>query len=721
MSCSKTNVTDWGQFGYPKPNPCGDPPTGFGVAPDPSTSLGGALRSQNLGTAGYDRAAFGGKLLRVDADGNAAAGNPLAGSPVSGADRIIAQGFRNPLRFAIRPGTNEVWVGDVGWFQYEEIDRIVPSSNVLNFGWPCYEGDGPQSGWQALDSGVCQTLYNTPAGSPTSVVQPWFTYSHSESVVAGDGCSMDQASISGMAFYPGGAYPAKYTNALFFADYSRGCIWNMFADANGLPDASTRQLFVGDASGPVDLQIGPGGDLFYVDIAQGTLRRVKFFVANQPPLASVTADVTSGPAPLTVHFNASGSSDPEGKALTFSWDFDGNGTFGDGGESGPTPTFVYTTPGTFPARVQVTDPEGASNTASVTISAGNDPPVVTISAPTPPLNFAIGDEIHFSGTATDPQQGTLPPSAMTWTLTVHHCPVPDSCHEHPVQDFPGIASGEFVAPDHEQPSFLELTLRATDAGGLSASTSIDLQPRTTTLSIDTNPSGLTIGVGEAGQTTPFQRTLAVGSRTLVSAPTPQELGGVTFTFASWSDGGAAAHDLVTVDGGTSLVATFGRGCESNAECDDGNACSDDACVDEACVSTPRTCAPIDDCHQNGGCDPTTGQCVTQPLDLAGGQCVCRTMLDGTCDAEDALPSGLRRILLQRLTRACDMLDGVNPDKPSKKSAALRRLVRRLAHRVTVTAADRIREPCRTTLSERLKEVLELVKSLHPTKGDGGQS
>src|SRR5262249_55863115 len=158
--------------------------------------------------------------------------------------------------------------------------------------------------------------------------------------------------------------------------------------------------------------------------------------------------------------------------------------------------------------------------------------------------FAIGDEIHFSGQAIDPQEGALPPSKMTWTLDIHHCPAPDACHVHPVQDYPGIASGEFIAPDHEQPSFLELTLTATDSGGLSASDSIELDPRTTTLSIDTNPSGLTIGVGEAGQTTPFQRTLAVGSRTLVSAPTPQELGGVTYTFASWSDAGEAAHDIV---------------------------------------------------------------------------------------------------------------------------------------------------------------------------------
>jgi hypothetical protein len=166
-------------------------------------------------------------------------------------------------------------------------------------------------------------------------------------------------------------------------------------------------------------------------------------------------------------------------------------------------------------------------------------------------------------------------------------------------------------------------------------------------------------------------------------------------------------------------------------------CAGDESSVECCSQPGVQCCPAGEqfnpttqrCTRNTGCgpcpagflcDPTTGQCATQPLDLAGGQCVCRTMLDGTCDAEDALPAGLRRILLQRLARACDLLDGMSPEMPKKKSAALKRLVRRLTHRVTVTAADRIREPCRTSLSARLQEVLELVNTLHPAKGKGGR-
>ena len=50
--------------------------------------------------------------------------------------------MRNPFRFTFRPGTSELWIGDVGWNDWEEIDRILSptDSTVENFGWPCYEG-----------------------------------------------------------------------------------------------------------------------------------------------------------------------------------------------------------------------------------------------------------------------------------------------------------------------------------------------------------------------------------------------------------------------------------------------------------------------------------------------------------------------------------------------------------------------------------------------------
>ena len=101
--------------------------------------------------------------------------------------------------------------------------------------------------------------------------------------------------------------------------------------------------------------------------------------------------------------------------------------------------------------------------------------------------------INFSGSATDPQDGTLPASALKWDLIMQHCP--SNCHSHPVQSFVEVSSGSFTAPDHEYPSYLELKLTATDSGGLTDTKVLRLDPKTVTLTFQTNPGGLSLTVG----------------------------------------------------------------------------------------------------------------------------------------------------------------------------------------------------------------------------------
>ena len=114
---------DYGQEGNPV-NPCGDPPGGVGGPMSPPTAEGGKLRSQDLRTTS-DPLGLSGAVIRIDPDtGAGVPGNPLFSSTNPNERRLIAYGLRNPFRLAIRPGTNEVWLGDVGQGQWEEINRV---------------------------------------------------------------------------------------------------------------------------------------------------------------------------------------------------------------------------------------------------------------------------------------------------------------------------------------------------------------------------------------------------------------------------------------------------------------------------------------------------------------------------------------------------------------------------------------------------------------------
>jgi len=362
-----------------------------------------------------------------------------------------------------------------------------------------------------------------------------------------------------MAFYQGGPFPDSYDGALFFADYSRDCIWAMKKGANGLPDPAKRSTFVAGAAAPVDLQIGPNGDLFYVDLTGGTVRRISYFAANQPPVARATGDPTNGPAPLTVNFDGTSSSDPEGGSLSYAWDLDDDGAFDD--STSPRPTYTYAAAGDHQVQLKVTDAKGASDVLDqpLTISAGNTAPTATIGSPLSTTTWKVGDTISFSGSATDQQDGALGASGLTWSLIMHHCSSANSCHEHRVQDFSGVASDSFVAPDHEYPSYLELRLTATDSGGLTDTKSVRLDPKTVALTFQSEPAGLQLTVGSSSGTTPFSRTVIAGSKNSVSAPSPQTLGGINYTFASWSDGGAQSHDIVAPDAVATYTATYTSG------------------------------------------------------------------------------------------------------------------------------------------------------------------
>ena len=89
-------------------------------------------------------------------------------------------------------------------------------------------------------------------------------------------------SLSGLEFYPqaGGSFPAAYRGALFFGDRWRDCIWALLPGPDGLPRPGNVVKFAQQADSPIDLEVGPGGDLYYVDSKNQVVKRFRFSPPN---------------------------------------------------------------------------------------------------------------------------------------------------------------------------------------------------------------------------------------------------------------------------------------------------------------------------------------------------------------------------------------------------------------------------------------------------------
>ncbi|HVY77813.1 MAG TPA: PQQ-dependent sugar dehydrogenase [Solirubrobacterales bacterium] len=581
------STPDYGELGD-TPNPCGDPPGGYGVAPNPqSAAKGGSLRSQ-------DPTDLDGKILRVDPDtGFGVAGNPLFGNETAvGVEaenerRVVAMGFRNPFRFTFDPRTDEIYTDNVGSSEIEEIDRFpTPPTALYNSGWPCYEGPERQYQFETLGLDVCEGLYaeEDDGGEPTA--EPFFYYSHGQAVVPGDECPIEYGSaLGGISFYEGSGFPAKYKGALFVTDPVRGCVWAVFRDSDGELDPSTAALFMRESHiyPAVDIEEGPEGGFYYANLfgdeeyGDGAIHRITYSPGS--PTARLTANPPYGTSlPLHVEFDASESTDPDGQPLTYRWDLDGNGSFEtEAGVGGDSKSRNFTEAELEEAEdseedsnglnkvisVQVEDPDHHTSVARVTVFPGDSPPQPEIDIPQESLKWGVGDEIHFHGSATiynreaEEQESLYEPLGYYWSTRLLHCPTgPDACHGHPLQVFAGTREGEFVAPEHDYPSYIEITLRVADHRGLIASKTIKLEPRAVTTTIASSPPGIELTAGLSQGPAPFGLTSVEGSHLLLSAPKTAEVGGRNYVWRGWSDAGERIHTIVA-DGSTpAYTATY---------------------------------------------------------------------------------------------------------------------------------------------------------------------
>jgi len=191
---------------------------------------------------------------------------------------------------------------------------------------------------------------------------------------------------------------------------------------------------------------------------------------------------------------------------------------------------------------------------SPTAPLPNRAPTVLISDPTSTQLFAGGDTLTIQLTATDPDQGTLTGTALSWWVVLHH-----GDHTHPFQPVTTGASGSLGIPrtGHDEADiFLRIHARVVDAGGLADTTFVDIQPRLMTLTLNSVPSGLQVALDGQPRTTPYSEQTVVGMQRTVGGLDPLEVGGARYAFLQWADGGDIQRTIVTTPTPLTLTARY---------------------------------------------------------------------------------------------------------------------------------------------------------------------
>jgi glucose/arabinose dehydrogenase len=501
--------------------------------------------------AARDMHALVGKILRITRDGGIPADNPFQGAGTTRCHQtgfvtagltcqeIYATGLRNPFRIALDPNATgvKIHINDVGQNTWEEIDLGAPGAD---YGWNVREGP-------------CVTGSSSNCGQPpVGMTNPIYWYRQGDP----SGCR----AITGGAFVPAGIWPAAYTGTYLFADYVCGRIFRLDRQGDGTYLRTDFATGLGSNSA-VHMAFGPYNGtqaLFYTTYEDsGSVRRIEYTgSANREPFAALSASPTSGPAPLQVDFDGSGSGDPDaGDTLTYLWDF-GDGATAEG--SSPTISHTYTATASFTASLRVRDNHGAlSLPATRTIQPGNTAPTPVINAPADTARFRVGETVVLNGEATDAQDGAIPASSLRWRVLRHH----GTSHTHPW--LPETAGNDIAisTPPPEDlatttNSFLEIQLTATDSQGLASTVTRQFRPRLVDLTFVTEPAGLTLGINGEPITGPQTFSSWEGWTFPASAARQQDGNGAWWVFDHWSGGGASTHDVTTGATPATHSATF---------------------------------------------------------------------------------------------------------------------------------------------------------------------
>ena len=403
-----------------------------------------------------------GKILRIHPTPDGGYSIPAENLFADGKDgraEIYGMGIRNPFRMTVDDATGTLYFGDVGPNVLPELgvvpdgyDEINATKTAGNFGWPLFVG--PNEALPLFDFDAKKEIKRFDSQSPenpsprntgikklppaipalvwySSVASKRFPTlgSGGRSIMAGPVYHFDAANPSAIKL------PEQFDGRLFIYEWMRNWIQTVKLGTPGpeiepfVPAMTLRR--------PIDMKLGTDGALYVIEYgdkwwenADSRIVRIVYRRGNRAPVAKITAGETAGMPPIALTLDASGSTDPDGDALTFSWSIAGVEQPAHGAKF----LHTFTQPGSYDVMLTARDGSGATGTAKETICVGNARPVVRFEAPAHGSFFDWGSEIPYRVLVKETDGDTVQPNLVAVTGEFRN------------RRFPGVGEKEVIDP-----------------------------------------------------------------------------------------------------------------------------------------------------------------------------------------------------------------------------------------------------------------------------------
>lgn len=380
-----------------------------------------------------------GKILRIKPQPDGTYTIPEGNLFPKGEDKtrpeIYVMGNRNPYRISVDKKTGFLYWGEVGpdaGNDSEErgprgYDEVNQAQKAGYFGWPLFVGGNYAYGKHDFETKTTgakhdptkpiNTSPNNTGKTELPAVSPpfiWYPYDASPDFPLMK--TGGRNAMAGPVYYSEDfkgkpeAYPDYFDSKLIIYDWMRNWIHLVTMNENGaimdiepfLPNMQFNNI--------IDMAFGPDGKLYTLEYGtqwfkqnqDARLSRIDFNGGNRPPQVVVSANKISGALPLEGTVSAEGTTDPDGDAVSYEMELNGQVT------KSTTPDFKFNfdKAGIYRPKITAIDAKGAKASGEIVIIAGNEPPVIEISVSGNADHYLQGSSIDYKVIVTDKEDGS---------------------------------------------------------------------------------------------------------------------------------------------------------------------------------------------------------------------------------------------------------------------------------------------------------------------------